>query len=84
LHPLVDSERFRRHIEAAYLAAWEICQRGNSPRSFRSDADFDIVDATAADAAGSGFSAIRLVEARNGEQRRATLSAIRDALETSV
>jgi hypothetical protein len=41
LHPLVDSERFRRHIEAAYLAAWEICQRGNSPRSFRSDAVFD-------------------------------------------
>jgi protein O-GlcNAc transferase len=33
--PLFDTDRFRRHIEAAYLTAWEIWQRGESPRSFR-------------------------------------------------
>ncbi len=32
--PLFDTDRFRRHIEAAYLTAWEIWQRGESPRSF--------------------------------------------------
>src|SRR6202049_376786 len=31
--PLFDTERFRRHIEAAYLMAWEIWQRGERPRS---------------------------------------------------
>ena len=33
-HPLFDTERFRRHIEAAYLQMWEIWQRGEQPRSF--------------------------------------------------
>jgi protein O-GlcNAc transferase len=33
-HPLFDTDRFRRHIEAAYLAMWEIWQRGESPHSF--------------------------------------------------
>ena len=33
--PLLDTDRFRRHIEAAYLTAWGIWQRGESPRSFR-------------------------------------------------
>ena len=33
--PLFNGDRFRRHIEAAYLTAWEICRRGESPRSFR-------------------------------------------------
>jgi predicted O-linked N-acetylglucosamine transferase (SPINDLY family) len=33
-YPLFDTDRFRRHIEAAYLIAWEIWQRGESPRGF--------------------------------------------------
>ncbi len=33
--PLFDSERFRRHIEAAYATMWEMQQRGEGPRSFR-------------------------------------------------
>ena len=33
-HPLFDIDRFRRHIEAAYLQMWEIWQRGEQPRSF--------------------------------------------------
>jgi protein O-GlcNAc transferase len=32
--PLFDTDRFRRHIEAAYLTAWQIWQRGEPPRSF--------------------------------------------------
>ena len=32
-HPLFDTERFRRYIEAAYLQMWEIWQRGEQPRS---------------------------------------------------
>jgi protein O-GlcNAc transferase len=34
-HPLFDSDRFRRHIEAAYRTMWEIWQCRESPRSFR-------------------------------------------------
>jgi predicted O-linked N-acetylglucosamine transferase (SPINDLY family) len=34
-YPLFNSDRFRRHIEAAYITAWEICHRGESPRNFR-------------------------------------------------
>ena len=33
--PLFDSDRFRRHIEAAYTTMWDIHRRGESPRSFR-------------------------------------------------
>jgi len=33
-HPLFDTDRFRRHIEAAYLQMWEIWQRGERPRQF--------------------------------------------------
>jgi protein O-GlcNAc transferase len=33
-HPLFDSDRFRSHIEAAYLSMWDIRQRGEQPRSF--------------------------------------------------
>ena len=33
--PLFDSDRFRRHIEAAYTTMWDIYRRGESPRSFR-------------------------------------------------
>jgi protein O-GlcNAc transferase len=35
--PLFDTERFRRHIEAAYQTMWEIYRRGEAPRSFRVD-----------------------------------------------
>jgi len=33
-HPLFDTDRFRRHIEAAYVTMWERSQRGDSPASF--------------------------------------------------
>ena len=33
-HPLFDTDRFRRHIEAAYRQMWEIAQRGEAPKSF--------------------------------------------------
>ena len=36
-HPLFDTDRFRRHIEAAYLKMWEIWQRGETPKSFSVD-----------------------------------------------
>ena len=32
---LFDSDRFRRHIEAAYETMWDIYRRGESPRNFR-------------------------------------------------
>ncbi len=32
--PLFDTERFRRHIEAAYVTMWERYQRGEPPESF--------------------------------------------------
>jgi predicted O-linked N-acetylglucosamine transferase (SPINDLY family) len=35
--PLFDSDRLRRHIEAAYMKMWEIRQRGEEPRSFSID-----------------------------------------------
>src|SRR5262249_10973980 len=34
-HALFDSDRYRRHIEAAYKKMWDIWQRGESPHSFR-------------------------------------------------
>jgi len=33
-HPLFDTERFTRHIEAAYTVMWERAQRGEPPQSF--------------------------------------------------
>jgi len=33
-HALFDTERFCRHIEAAYLRMWEIFERGEPPQSF--------------------------------------------------
>lgn len=33
-HPLFDTDRFRRHIEAAYITMWERDQRGEPPASF--------------------------------------------------
>ena len=36
-HPLFDTDRFRRHIEAAYTTMWETWQRGEAPKSFSVD-----------------------------------------------
>ncbi|MDP2241947.1 MAG: tetratricopeptide repeat protein [Burkholderiales bacterium] len=33
-YPLFDTDRFRRHIEAAYITMWERHQRGEPPQSF--------------------------------------------------
>jgi protein O-GlcNAc transferase len=33
-HPLFNSKRFTRHLEAAYTTMWEIWQHGEAPRSF--------------------------------------------------
>ena len=33
-HPLFDTERFRRHVESAYVTMWERWQRGESPAGF--------------------------------------------------
>ncbi|MGA8611330.1 MAG: tetratricopeptide repeat protein [Xanthobacteraceae bacterium] len=33
--PLFDTDRFRRHLEAAYNTMVDICRRGESPTSFR-------------------------------------------------
>jgi predicted O-linked N-acetylglucosamine transferase (SPINDLY family) len=32
--PLFDTDRFRRHIEAAYVIMWETWQRGEAPSGF--------------------------------------------------
>ena len=32
--PLFHTDRFRRHIESAYVTMWEIWQRGDKPRAF--------------------------------------------------
>jgi protein O-GlcNAc transferase len=37
VYPLYDTDRFRRHIEAAYTIMWETWRRGERPRSFRVD-----------------------------------------------
>lgn len=39
--PLFDTDRFRRHIEAAYRTMWDIRQRGERPRSFSIDVGAD-------------------------------------------
>jgi len=36
-YPLFDTDRFRRHIEAAYTRMWERYQRGEPPESFAVD-----------------------------------------------
>jgi predicted O-linked N-acetylglucosamine transferase (SPINDLY family) len=33
-HPLFDTDRFRQHIESAYITMWERYQRGEAPASF--------------------------------------------------
>ena len=37
-HPLFDTPRFCRHIEAAYVRMWETWQRGEAPASFAVEA----------------------------------------------
>jgi len=32
--PLFNTDRFRRHIEVAYVTMWERCQREEAPASF--------------------------------------------------
>jgi protein O-GlcNAc transferase len=34
MFPLFDTDRFRRHIEAAYLHMWDIRRRGEAPQGF--------------------------------------------------
>ncbi len=34
VYPLFDTDRYRRHIEAAYIKMWQIWQSGERPRSF--------------------------------------------------
>ena len=36
-YPLFDTDRFRRHIESAFVTMWEISQRGERPRTFAVD-----------------------------------------------
>jgi predicted O-linked N-acetylglucosamine transferase (SPINDLY family) len=36
-HPLFDTARFTRHIEAAYATMWETWQRGEAPKGFSVD-----------------------------------------------
>jgi predicted O-linked N-acetylglucosamine transferase (SPINDLY family) len=38
-HPLFDSDRYRRHIEAAYTTMWDIWQQGERPRNFAISSD---------------------------------------------
>ena len=33
-YPLFDTDRLRRHVEAAYTTMWDIWQGGENPRSF--------------------------------------------------
>jgi predicted O-linked N-acetylglucosamine transferase (SPINDLY family) len=33
-HPLFDTDRFRRHLEAAYTTMWERYRRGERPSGF--------------------------------------------------
>jgi protein O-GlcNAc transferase len=35
--PLFDTDRFRRHLESAYVSMFDIWQRGEDPRSFSVD-----------------------------------------------
>jgi protein O-GlcNAc transferase len=37
-HPLFDTRRFCRHVEAAYTHMWDIWQRGEQPQSFAVEA----------------------------------------------
>ena len=36
-HPLFDTDRFRRHLEAAYATMLDLARRGETPRSFSVD-----------------------------------------------
>jgi protein O-GlcNAc transferase len=34
IQPLFDTDRFRRHLEAAYRHMWQLWQKGEKPKSF--------------------------------------------------
>ena len=40
-YPLFDIDRYRRHIEAAYVRMWEYWQRGEGPTSFTVEPEKD-------------------------------------------
>ena len=40
-HPLFDTDRYRRHLETAYVRMWEYWQRGESPASFTVEPERD-------------------------------------------
>ena len=40
-YPLFDTDRYRRHIEAAYARMWERWQRGEAPASFAVETESD-------------------------------------------
>jgi protein O-GlcNAc transferase len=40
-HPLFDTDRYRRHLETAYVRMWESWQRGESPASFTVEPERD-------------------------------------------
>jgi hypothetical protein len=54
-HPLFDIDRFRHHIEAAYLQMWGIWQRGEQPRSFAVEARVSKPERPASPAAAHGL-----------------------------
>jgi protein O-GlcNAc transferase len=41
-HPLFDTDRFRQHLEAAYVAMWQRCRRRQVPESFAVGAIGDV------------------------------------------
>jgi predicted O-linked N-acetylglucosamine transferase (SPINDLY family) len=41
LSPLFDTDRFRRHIEAAFVTMWERAERGDAPAAFDVAAEVD-------------------------------------------
>jgi protein O-GlcNAc transferase len=41
-HPLFDADRFRRHLETAYVTMWQRCRRGEPPESFAVEAVDDV------------------------------------------
>jgi predicted O-linked N-acetylglucosamine transferase (SPINDLY family) len=34
IHPLFDTDRFTRNIEAAYMTMWQRAERGEPPQGF--------------------------------------------------
>lgn len=53
-HPLFNADRFRVHIESAYVTMWELRQRGESPQSFRVEPQQDFAVPAPSRRAGAG------------------------------